>query len=746
MNTTISVHTNAKANAKTLLLQVLPHEKPYTYVCTQYIQEHFFLVKMHAAAFKSKEEFIATCRHNKIFHIATTDFQQYKLFDPTVEGTAASSEGALFVDLETNLKILLLPPIKNIHTTNAGGFLLNHWIKKLIGIKEDFPIPLPPLNWQQVTTLNYTTFQEAITLASIIAIDIETTKTNLLIRSVSYTTLQKSQAPQSWVIDLEYAKDYELDFLLTLIRNANASLAPKVFQNGRYDNSYFLRFGAPVYNYLFDTYHLFHCLYPELPKSLSFISSFCLPNFRFWKDESSTNSLEYNAKDSHNTLFSFLALLAIIKAKGYKYALTNYINFEFPLVFPCIHCGQEGLIVDMEKRKLLRSIEAEKVHASVKTITILTGMENINLGSPKQVLALQKALGFAKAEGTDKTAIRKFAEAHPLYPRIANCITAYRKASKAINTYYDAELLDGLMLYELDPAGTVTWRMASKESNYWCGSQIQNQPAYCKDMYIPTEGWLFGCVDGAQAESRTTAYISGDINLINTVETSADFHCTNASLFFGIPFSELYSPAKGVLRPDIRKIAKAVNHGSNYNMGWYILAETMGEEKVWEAKTLLNLPTHYGIKEICIHLLETFNKTYPDIRGKYYPKVLQEVQRTGRLVAVTGLTRRTFLKPDKSKRDLNEIVAHGPQNLSVATVNRAFFKAWEWQVFGGGRGKIRIKAQIHDEIFFMHTKDSGQECAEKVGEFMREPMIVYGREMIIPNEPKWGAPTWGKLK
>lgn len=742
-----------------LLFLISSHDNPYASMAGAILSKQWPVIKqMIAARYGTANEVRIFCKQNRLTHIMTTDLRILRLFDPRVEGKASENEGITLEDSVSGLRITLVPGLKQIHTVAEGKFMLQHWSNKLKNNPSLFPIRLPKLVWKTVTPETSVEFEYWIANARIIAIDIETLRENLLIRSCSYTCLHaKTGEARTFVVNLEACRsDSDVDFCLFYIRHANNSAAPKVFQNGRYDNAYFLRFDAPVRGYLYDTYHLMHCLYPELPKTLHFISSFTLPNSTYWKDEAATNNVEYNAKDTHNTLFAWLALLKLCQRPENNYALQNYIQHEFKLVFPAIHCGQEGLLVDSEERMRLRVAEAQKKREAEETLNCLLGEENFNPGSPVQVANMMKALGYTKATGTDKKSMQEFREAHPLYEHVGGYIEDYRKAVKAISNYYDAELLHGILFYELDPGGTETSRMASRASSFWCGAQIQNQPGYCKSMYIPSPGWLFGCADGAQAESRCTGYISEDRNLIQTVETSPDFHCTNASLFFGIPFDQLYQiehydqegnfhPTK-VLRKDIRKLAKPVNHGSNYNMGPFVLWQTMGTKAVWEAKRILKLPGYFGIHEVCVYLLKSFMRAYPDVKGKYYDEVIEEVRRTGKLVGATGLTRRTFLQPWKSKMHLNACVAHPPQSLSVDIVNRSFYDTWYWQIYGEGRGKIRIKAQIHDEIFFMHKPQHGEEVANYVGALMARPTMVRGRQMIIPNEPKHGAARWSDLK
>jgi DNA polymerase I-like protein with 3'-5' exonuclease and polymerase domains len=266
-------------------------------------------------------------------------------------------------------------------------------------------------------------------------------------------------------------------------------------------------------------------------------------------------------------------------------------------------------------------------------------------------------------------------------------------------------------------------------------------------MIKAPDGWLFAAVDGSQAESRCTAYISGDVQLIYNVENSPDFHCTNCSLFFGIPFEELYDVANSkVLRKDIRNVGKRVNHGANYNMGAYVLWETMGDKEVFNAARLLDLPRNYTALQITATLLRCFNNTYPTIKGEWYGKVVDEVRNTGRLVGATGWTRRTFLEPHKSKLDLNACVAHPPQSLSVMGVNKAFVEVWKRQI-SDLNGRIRLRMQVHDELVVCHKPDDLEPVHMLAEIFMRNNTVtIRGKTMVIPCEPKHSAATWGELK
>lgn len=696
----------------------------------------FCQVYVETKTFDSSLELDFLCRAKGVTHLVVTQLALLKRLDPTIEGAAEDNLGYLFTWKEW--QVIFIPDLTRIHAQNDGRFLVYHFLCKLWD-RQQF-LTTCPFTWSYVGPSNWEQVRDEMQQALLCAIDIETVKEPApIITSVAYSYLLPGGQIKTVCLAIQQHLESAMAYV-AIMRQLNATVCPKVFQNGRYDNLYFLRMNAPVCNWLYDTYHMMHCICSELPKTLAFISSFYLRNFKFWKEEAKTNLYEYNAKDAFFTLWSWLGMMKNLP----DYAVRNY-TMEFPIVFPALTMEIEGLAVDTVERDRLKAEETVRYEAAQQALATMTGYPTINPGSPKQMKELLHALGYKQAEGTDDKTLQAFAEAHPLYARIVQAIRNYREGKKAVSTYYEVDLYEGRLLYATDPAGTETGRLASKASSLWCGTQIQNQPAYCKSMYVADPGYLLSEVDNSQSESRCTAYISEDENLMRTVETSPDFHCTNASLFFGIPFSELFDVATGkVLNKPIRTLAKRVNHGANYNMGWYVLSVTMGTKNVFEAAKILRLPRRWGVKQICEHLLGCFDKAYPKIKGKYYDEVVAEIERTGCLVGATGWTRRTFLRPRDSKRALNSAVAHAPQSLSVMLVNAALMRVWRYQLATGSQ-LFRLKAQIHDSIFTQY-REGHEEVIQKISELMRAPCNVRGRTMVIPNDPKFGAKRWSDLK
>lgn len=661
------------------------------------------------------------------------------------------------------IRFIITKSFKQIKTTLEGKAVYKrHVLKHLVGKQWE----LPHLEWTTVIP-GTPTEADALTYLSdciLIAVDIETKRQPLSevrfmsvpknlqsgIAAVMYPTDNaKRRCLCAPIMDMVgyygvkkgpdgklQGKGFVLDMnsmeAVYLMRKLNQLKPPKVMQNGGYDSTYFVRYNAPLYNWLYDTFHFMHCWYVELPRKLDFIASWFLPNYEYWKDEVTSNRHEYNIKDVYVTAWSFLLML--MEAPDFVYQ--NYL-IEFRKCFPNICMGLEGLKVDEVELKRLHASYVEQRDASLRRLQTIIH-PNFNPNSPDQVKRLMNITQTKKYKSTDKVAMQAWMEEGPLQFLLGSLIKDTRKFNKGISTYLTPALINGRMLYELNAGGTKTGRAASKASNLWVGTQIQNQDNNLRSMYVADPGYLLGSVDNSQSESRTTAYISEDENLINTVETAKDFHIRNASLFFGIPEEKITKPT--------RNLSKRVNHGSNYNMAEYKLIETMGHKNVMEAGRLIGLPRSWSAFKIAHHLLGTFVATYPDVKGKYYDEVIQEVLYTGMLVGATGWTRVCFGKPGRDRADkkhLNEYVAHPPQSLSVMMIDDALFDFWmEYQI---RQNKTRLKAQIHDEVLHMCKPEVMDECQEALSTLLRRPVEVRGRTLIIPNDGGSYAERWSEL-
>ena len=664
-----------------------------------------------------------------------------------------------------SLDILILPSIRPLNFMPEIEFLCRRWLEKLIN--PEFPV-FPDIDLCELHPGNVDSFLAKAQSALMIAVDIETKLAVVdpkliagdkqgklkgiynyadiaksgkkvfapccpLITMVSYTCLY-SNANGVLYSETGVLRINSMDSVYYM-RRFNSLPAAKVMQNGGYDAVYFLRYNAPLDNYLYDTYNAMHSWLVELPKDLAFITSLFNKYHIYWKSESATNMIEYAAKDSHNTLWSMVHILM----QWPDWARDNYLT-SFRYKFPNITMGLEGFLIDRRKQQELRkdreylvALNEKRLHTMVKP--------GFNSNSPKQVLQLMQGIGYKKAKDSSEDTIKSFIDAHPLGDVLGNLILSLRGDKKAISTYFDIGLFNERAMYELNECGTESARFASKASNFWCGLQIQNVPFYAKGMFIPDAGYVINSIDLAQSESYCVGFLSQDKNLLNVLglcfrDRSQDFHKINGSNFFGLKPAEIVG--------DLRQLSKRTNHGANYNMKWRVLFQTLGRKLTFQAARLLGLPKSYGPQKICEFLLGRFEAAYPEIKTRYYSEIMLSIKVTGKLVGPTGWTRRCLRNPEDNTHVYNSYVAHPSQSLSVVRMNEALFEFWRIKQIK--ESKIRLKAQVHDDIIWQDKPEDTAENTAWLSREMTKPTLVNGRQMIIPVDAATGAKTWAETK
>lgn len=742
-----------------LLICLSPDDQSYLYRFRQLLKGTGHVVTFESFELQSELESkaegfdaIITSNHK----IASAAFG-IKFKAPGANGQGATLDdyaGSIIKLRRTGKEVLVMNPLAHLVTTDTGMFLAERYLSKFFDKQRWFK--QTNFTWQMIA--NSTDYQTAfswLSTSNYIAVDIETGDKHKIncIGFAGFKIVEGKWVSQTYVLALNDA------LAISWMRALCLLPVEKIFQNGMFDTTQLLTWRTPVSHWYWDTLGLFHSWYSELPRRLSFITSFLLRDVAFWKDEGKTGNLEdyyrYNARDCWATGNAFLAFFA----EAPDYAIANY-RIKFPEVYPCLQCGLEGIAVDAAAQKEMKAEQEATLSKELGALQRQLAVPNFNPNSPKQVLALLHLLGSKDMTNADAKAMAKVSSRHPLNAHLLQKVTSYREASKLLGTYVNAPLYRGRLLYSINPFGTETGRMASKKSHLYYmvgsvftsyGAQIQNMPPYAKKMLKADPGWVLCEIDKKSSESYCTAALSQDPQLWKVVHTAPDFHKANAELFFGVPASEVTKA--------LRTLSKRVNHGANYNMGEQVLVETMGENNVWQAKALLmatyskredneargllqKLLLCTTVKSVAGFLLGRFNAAYPRIKGAWYGEVVAEVLITKQLTSPSGWTRSCFGDPSKDKRYLNAMVAHGPQHLSVALLNVGFRQIFEELQ---NADNFRLKAQIHDSIFFQY-KEGLDELVEKAEGMLRTKIIVHGKELSIPNDATYGKSFWSELK
>lgn len=669
--------------------------------------------------------------------------------------------------------LILWSPERLINTPYAK-FLFTRWLDKFLAPQKF--IQFPAFTWEVLEPKNIARITALARRSDIIAIDIETIvgDSERAIDCVGYCFVEFTNV--SYVKMHCVVVPMDSEYNLAVVRTLNYTSAPKVFQNGKYDIAYFMRFNCVPVNYAFDTINLFHSWYSELPKNLGFITAFLLRKWAYWKDDGKSSDqsarYEYNAKDCYATAACLLTLLNDMP----EWAINNFKK-EFLVVFPCIQTEMTGLKRDKEffDREYDRfQISLEK---QLKSIRVMVDNNNFNPSSWQQTAKLFAILGSEDITKTDTPSRDRVKNRHPLNWRLVDGIAKYRSDRKIATSYLttideegNSVEWGGRFFYGLHPHATDTGRLASTESAYWCGIQIQNIPRDREDIHVKQgivadPGFLFGECDRSQAEARDTAYLTGDIGLLRAVDDETkDFHGTNASSFFGIPYGDIVNSIKAVdengfvyynhktLDKLIRDLAKRTNHGANYNMQAQMLLDTMGIKNVIRAKKLLGLPEYWSLVKVTSHLLECFDNTYPVVRGENFLWIIAQVAAHSKLVSPLGWTRWCFGKPElkgSGKPYMNALAAHRSQSLSAEELNIAYSRVFQEVALVNPRD-FKLGPQIHDSIVFQY-RIGRQDLAYQVQQCMDNPIQVTDisgttRTLRIPTDLKIGGTTWANLK
>lgn len=582
-----------------------------------------------------------------------------------------------------------------------------------------------------------------------------------LITCCSWAGLHPTQGIATFVLPLiTFGEDYwrsnsEYAEALQCMQRINASAVPKVMQNGMYDSTHYIRYHAEPHNFTLDTYGMGWAEYSELGRDLSYLSSLHLFDHLHWKEDLATAKKNkdqylywsYNAKDSWRTLRIAIEQLRNLPA----YARTNYAK-HFKMVYPALYCSFEGLHVDNTIRLQVKAEAEKKQEAALVTLQTMFADPNFNPGSWQQVeLYIYRVFGAKKPNigksksCTDEKNLKAVGEQHPLLARITDEILIYRENAKAIGTYFEFKQINSRLLYALDPFGTETGRMACRSSSLWAGTQVQNIPPYAKRMLLADEGYELVEIDNKQSEARCTGYLAKEYNLVAALEDATrDFYKQLGTLFFQIPYEQVTDFFRNA-------VLKRIVHGTNYMMGADTFIENIGAQVLYETAQKLGIeivlvavrndPTKMTLKAFAKSLLDVYHKPFPRIRA-WYQELYSEILATGMIVSPSGITRRFFGNIVKDHKMLRSAVAHVPQNLSVEILNEGFYKIYK-QLVLPSEGRFRLKAQIHDSIMAQYKQEERHIWLPKMKELMRNPVNIYGRELLIPTDAKAGR-SWYK--
>ena len=362
-----------------------------------------------------------------------------------------------------------------------------------------------------------------------------------------------------------------------------------------------------------------------------------------------------------------------------------YEKIEMPLIEVLATMEHNGVKVDVGQLRSYSarlSLELAEIEGKVRE---LSGVDGVNLSSPKQVGALLfERLRIApnikkSAKGsypTDEETLNSYREATP----VVGLILEYRAVKKLISTYADAlpnliSPLDGKVHTTFNQALTATGRLSSNNPN------LQNIPIRTergreiRKAFVPSnpQGFILSA-DYSQIELRLMAHMSCDPHFLEAFRNGADIHTATAAKIFGV--------APEQVSKEERSRAKVANFGIIYGISAFGLSQRMGLSRK-------------DSKEF----IETYFATYPGIK-EYMEKTIAQGREQGYVETIFG--RKRYL-PDINSRNANlrsfneRNAINAPLQGSAADIIKIAMINLHRRM-QEMRLKSRLILQVHDEL------------------------------------------------
>ena len=671
----------------------------------------------------------------------------------------------------------------------------------------------PPFRYSVVRTIDDAIAAKKFLLESmLISTDIETGCAPPQITCIGYAGIRRDGAIKAFVFPFAdesspdgcFTDEDTHEFFWETCCEINNSPIPKTMQNGLYDCSYFLRDRLGVINYMLDSMYMWWSVYPELPKTLDFISSVLLDDYQYWKDdikgqenESARGNMEaywrYNALDCRNTLLNTVVLLMILNSD--KRWLENYRDVMLRF-FSGLQMSMRGVKADFARREEHRKTLQLEADRALAKLRFMIADRDFNVNSPAQKHDLLynilgatprtargrktklDAKGDANKPSSGAIAMRMIKTDHPFFRIVCEQIESAMTPLKQISNVCNIKLYTDRFRCSFNPVGTETGRYSSKSSNFWDGSNVQNIRKDYRDWLVADDGCVFLDVDYSQSDDVFMGYESQDPEKIAVVESGVDAHAVNGELFFGVPYEQIVAGKKAgdpmIVHPTrgIRQLAKRIVHGTNFQMAAVTLYVTMGRDAVVAAAKLLGFRDAESwdqdrLVNVCQMLMSKYRKKYRRLtKDEYYKEIYLMLKNDGVVTTAFNHTRKIMGDPDENgtQREATAFIGQGDtagnMNRVMAEVDWGFIperfrdglnpdrherpRRMSWDSHG-----FRFHIQVHDNFVAQLNprNPNWKEAAHNLLHVMNRPVIIHGREVRVAAEAelsiRWANGTKG---
>lgn len=425
----------------------------------------------------------------------------------------------------------------------------------------------------------------------------------------------------------------------------------------------------------------------------------------------------------------------LLKKEG---VLDLFEKVEKPIIYILKEMHERGIKIDLAYFKKLGKEYKDYLENLQKEIWELTGGEEFNIASPKQLgVVLYDKLDIVKGSGarikktaggarsTKESELEKLVDAHPVVPKILE----FREYSKLLGTYIVpfptlVDENDRLHPNYLQ-MGAVTGRIACENPS------IQNIPIKTalgraiRNGFVAKNGSILVTIDYAQVELRIAAILSKDKELIEIFTKGEDIHTGVAARMYKVETSEV--------TPDMRRHAKTINFGILYGMGVQALAKGLGVKQTEAQEFYLNYySTFAGLSKYlqnCKFAAERNGYTTTLFgRRRYFPEIKSPI---------------SFIKAAAERMAINAPI----QGTNADMVKMAMVNIDAWIKKNKFEDRVAIVAQVHDELIF-EMDNSDEKFVESsiahIRGVMEGILDSIGDDKVVPIETsvKKGL-SWG---
>lgn len=556
-----------------------------------------------------------------------------------------------------------------------------------------------------------------------------------------------------------YSLDEEIALRLAMAELFSDPTLQFVTQNGHFDCYWMYYKDRILARNDFDTLLSHHTLSSSLPHSLGFLTT-QYTEHPYYKDEKDTwksvgdinQFWEYNVKDCCITRSCFIAMREELKREKLDQFFYNHVMKLNPhLTIMTVNGVLQDISMKEEVAKELTVVVDNLASEVIHKARVATGDPDLTLNpnSTPQLrdLFFNKLKLVGRGTSTDeanRTRIRSHPNTSDASKELLNSLDRYREKAKFLSTYIETSTdPDGRFRCQWKQQGVVSapGRLSSDSVLWGTGGNLQNQPPEARKLFIAPEGYGFVYFDLSQAEARYVSEawevegLKEAFRLAREHPDRYDVHRLNCARIFKIPYEE--TPIKDTDddgKYTLRYKAKRCVHGLNYRMMPDKLAEVTG-------MTLFEATDAH----------RKYHTAYPEI-SRAWKDILSRVKADKALYNCFG-RRWLLLGRLDDEETLKSIVAFEPQSSIGDKVCQVIYQSHEdkdWPRSSKGL-EAAIAIDIHDALVALARFEDMYRVARILKRHAEQPLIVRGKELVIPAEiglsrpDEFGVHRWSTI-